>query len=367
MTSNIFPDWACAGALAALPLQTPQRLRQLIDVGDPIQTWSRIISGDAVLSHLPSVVQRAWTQSCPAGAEKIYEVCRRENIAVTYRATPSYPATLMGDPFAPAVLFTRGNLDHLKNRRVGIIGTRHPTRTGARMAFRLGSQLGAADVAVVSGLARGIDVEAHAGVLSHDHISGPPIAVVASGIDVVYPPEHKKIWERIAEHGLMISEAPPGTAPAPYRFPLRNRIIAAVSEVLVVVESGHKGGSMITVREAMSRDVTVMVVPGAPGMRQSEGTIALLRDGCAPVGDVTDILVTLGLDTRRRHGWCETREMPTEQEQQILDAFGGCARSLDEIALHVALPVIDVAILLGRLEAKQWACHSDGWWEALLN
>jgi DNA processing protein len=367
MSHNSLPAWAYAAALAALPLQTPQRLRQLINTADPAETWARIVGGQGVVLQVPKDVQHAWFTSSQDGAMLMYEACQRNNIDVTFRGGDGYPKTLLGDPLAPAVLFSQGNLSHLQNRRVGIIGTRHPTRSGARMAFRLGAELGAEAVAVVSGLARGIDVEAHAGVMSQQHMSVPPIAVVASGLDVVYPSEHKKMWENISRHGLIISEAPPGTEPAPYRFPLRNRIIAALSEVLVVVESGHKGGSMITVREAMKRDVTVMAVPGSPEVRQSEGTTALLRDGCAPVGDVTDILVALGLDTRRRNQWCDTRELPTREERCILDAMGSVPRSIDELALTVALPVIEVAIMLGRLEATQWVSHTDGWWEALLN
>lgn len=367
MSHDVLPTWAYAAALASLPLQTPQRLRLLINLGDPTVTWTRIVSGDDVVQRVPKDVQRAWASSSVENPQKMFEDCQRSGIDVTYCGAVGYPETLVGDPSAPAVLFSRGNLSHLKNRRVGIIGTRHPTRSGARMAFRLGAALGAEEIAVVSGLARGIDVEAHAGVMSLQQMSVPPIAVVASGLDVVYPAEHKRIWEEISRDGLIISEAPPGTDPAPYRFPLRNRIIAALSEVLVVVESGHKGGSMITVREAIKRDVTVMAVPGSPDVRQSEGTTALLRDGCAPVGDVADILVALGLDTRRRHGWCDTREIPTQEERHLLDAMGSVPRSIDELALTVALPVIDVAIMLGRLEAKQWTSHTDGWWEALLH
>lgn len=367
MTKGLLPKWAYAAALASLPLQTPQRLRQLINIADPEETWARVIGGDVVVLRAPKEVQHAWSISPRETPLHMYEACQRKGMDVSYRGADGYPEILMGDPSAPAVLFSQGDLSCLMSRRVGIIGTRHPTRSGARMAFRLGAELGAEAVAVVSGLARGIDVEAHAGVMSQQHISAPPIAVVASGLDVVYPVEHKKMWEEISHRGLIISEAPPGTEPAPYRFPLRNRIIAALSEVLVVVESGHKGGSMITVREAMKRDVTVMAVPGSPEVRQSEGTTDLLRDGCAPVGDVTDILVALGLDTRRRNNWCDTREMPTREERYILDAMGSEPRSLDELALTVALPAIDVAIMLGRLEVKQWASHTDGWWEALLH
>lgn len=367
MSRHLLPTWAYAAALANLPLQTPQRLRRLISKGDPTETWTRLVEGDHIGVRVPENVHRAWTESSAQTPQQMYNECSQHNIDVTYRSADGYPHILMGDPFAPAVLFTKGNLSLLANRRVGIIGTRHPTRSGARMAFRLGAALGAEEIAVVSGLARGIDVEAHAGVMSQEHISVPPVAVVASGLDVVYPAEHKKIWEDISRHGLIISEAPPGTEPAPYRFPLRNRIIAALSEVLVVVESGHKGGSMITVREAMKRDVAVMAVPGSPEVRQSEGTTALLRDGCAPVGDVTDILVALGLDTRRRHSWCDTREMPTWEEKRILDVMGSVPRSIDELSLTLALPAIDVAIMLGRLEVKQWVSHTDGWWEALLH
>lgn len=367
MSQHRLPTWAYAAALANLPLQTPQRLRQLINKGNPAETWTRIVGKGDVVLQVPKEVQYAWSNSPRETPMHMYEACQRNSIDVNYRGTDDYPEILLGDPSAPVVLFSKGNLSLLENRRVGIIGTRHPTRSGARMAFRLGATLGAEDIAVVSGLARGIDVEAHAGVMSQEHISVPPVAVVASGLDVVYPAEHKKIWEDISRYGLIISEAPPGTEPAPYRFPLRNRIIAALSEVLVVVESGHKGGSMITVREAMKRDVAVMAVPGSPEVRQSEGTTALLRDGCAPVGDVTDILVALGLDTRHRHNWCDTRETPTREEKHILDALGSVPRSIDELALTLALPAIDVAIMLGRLEVKQWASHTDGWWEALLH
>ncbi|MEY3805966.1 MAG: processing protein DprA, partial [Actinomycetota bacterium] len=298
VSSQTYDTWVYAAALAGLPLQTPRRLRQLIDAGDPCDVWSRVTSGNAVIARLDQNVVAAWATYGNRELEEMYRRCCANDMDVVVRGMASYPDVFLTDPAAPAVFFTRGDVSVLSQRRVGIIGTRHATRAGARMAFTLGAQLSSANVAVVSGLARGIDVQAHAGVFSLQDLAAPPVAVVASGVDVVYPPEHHSIWNRIATDGLVLSESPPGTEPAPHRFPLRNRIIASLSEVLVVVESGHKGGSMITVREAMKRDVTVMAVPGSPQLRQSEGTTALLRDGCAPVGDVTDILVALGLDTR---------------------------------------------------------------------
>lgn len=362
-----YESWVYAAALAALPMQTPRRLRLLIDAGDVAETWQRVIAGESVIPHISPKLHNMWSQAPSSLLDDMCDACTRHHITVTTRSDSTYPTVLHGDPYAPAVLFSRGTLSALTKRRAGIVGTRHATRSGARMAFMLGAQLAAEDIAVVSGLARGIDVEAHAGVLSHATPRGAAIAVVASGIDVVYPPEHRNIWNRVAESGLVLSEAPPGTEPVPHRFPLRNRIIAALSEVLVVVESGHRGGSMITVREAMKRDVCVMAVPGSPGLRQSEGTTALLRDGCAPVGDVTDVLIALGLDTRREHRWCDTRQVPTHHEAAVLSVLAHKPRTLDEVALLGALSVVDAAILLGRLQAKQWVAHTDGWWEALLD
>lgn len=359
--------WVFAAALAALPMQTPRRLRLLMDAGDAGETWQRVTSGEPVIPNVSTELRDIWSHCSPSLLDDMHGACTRHNITVTTHADTQYPAVLRGDPYAPAVLFSHGNLSALAKRRVGIVGTRHATRSGARMAFTLGAQLAAEDVAVVSGLARGIDVEAHAGVLSHGTTCGSAVAVVASGIDVVYPPEHRNIWNQVARSGVVLSEAPPGTEPVPHRFPLRNRIIAALSEVLVVVESGHRGGSMITVREAMKRDVCVMAVPGSPGLRQSEGTTALLRDGCAPVGDVTDVLVALGLDTRREHRWCDTRQLPTTEESHVLRLLTPSPRTVDEVALLGAMSVVDAAILLGRLQAKQWVAHTDGWWEALLD
>jgi DNA processing protein len=147
---------------------------------------------------------------------------------------------------------------------------------------------------------------------------------------------------------------------------MRNRIIAALSEVLVVVESRSTGGSMSTVREAMKRDVAVMAVPGSPGLRQSEGTNDLLRDGCAPVTSVDDVLLALNLDHRHAHQWCDTREVLLTDEAALLHVMGRGPRSMEEIAMLTTNSVVTTAFLLGRLQAKGWVANTDGWWEALV-
>jgi DNA processing protein len=281
---------------------------------------------------------------------------------VIVRGEPAYPAILAADPEAPAVLFVRGTLDVLAARRVAVIGTRAATASGRRLARDLGHDLARHGVCVVSGLARGIDVAAHRGALSVTDVGTGPVAVVAGGLDRPYPREHAGEWNDVARHGALVGESPPGTTSDAFRFPLRNRIIAALSEVLVVVESRARGGSMLTVEHAMRRGIQVMAVPGSPSNVTSEGTNALLVDGCAPVRDASDVLDALGLDHSRSTPR-EQRATPTAADRGVLDALAAAPLSLDEIVAHVSRPVHDVAVSLGRLAAHGWVVEHAGWWE----
>ena len=364
---NRYPEWTYSAALAALPLQTPLRLRRLIALDTPSHVWDMLQAGERPLVGVNDAVWRAWHKADASLLVSTAEACIDSSMTVVSMRDAPYPPSLLGDPSAPGVLFMIGDAGAFHNRRVGIIGTRHATQRGKYFAQLLGKQLSAAGVSVVSGLARGIDVESHVGALSLSAQDGcPPIAIVASGLDMVYPPEHERIWREIGRRGLLISESPPGTPPEPHRFPMRNRILAALSEVLVVVESRATGGSMITVREAMKRDITVLAVPGAPGIAPCEGTNNLLRDGCGPVTDVTDVLVALGLDHRHMTDWCEGRPALQEDERKVMTALGRVPRSMDEISLGASLSVVNVAVILGRLEAKGWVANTNGWWEALV-
>lgn len=360
-------SWTYAAALAALPLQSPRRLRMLLRLGEPEDVWNLLRNKERPLVGIDDAVWRAWHGAPSSLLDTTARNCEKAHVAVATFRDSTYPTALIGDHQAPPVVFMVGNPDLLNHRRVGIIGTRTSTRSGQRFARSLGQHLSEEGVCVVSGLARGIDVESHVGALlaNGSHSSGP-CAVVASGPDVVYPKEHARIWREVSERGVLMSESPPGVTPETHRFPMRNRIIAGLSEVLVVVESRARGGSMITVREAMKRDVTVMAVPGAPGVNASEGTNDLLRDGCAPVTCVDDVLVALGLSEHRSFAHTDTREAPSHDERHVLAALGRSPRTIDEVALLCTLSVVDVAVLLGRLEAKGWTIHTNGWWEALV-
>jgi DNA processing protein len=240
---------------------------------------------------------------------------------------------------------------------------------GRHFARALGRDLSEANVAVVSGLARGIDGEAHAGVVEVQRrtaIAASPIGVVASGLDVVYPREHDWLWNSVAETGALISEYPPGTPPGVHRFPQRNRIIAALSEVLVVVESDVAGGSMHTVREAMVRGIDVMAVPGAPSIRTSSGTNALIADGCAPITSVDDIMTALGLCEGRSSSRVDVREVPRGLLAHVLNVVRHEPVTVETVSLRCNLPVIDTAVCLGQLRQMGWVDDSTGWWEALV-
>ena len=366
MISARYPSWTYTAALASLPLITPLRLRRLMALGDAPRVWEMLQAGDRPLVGVNNDVWKAWHGVPSSHVVHVAEACIDNSMTVVSMNDAAYPSMLLGDPDAPAVLFMIGDAQVLSRRRVGIIGTRSATQRGKFFARQLGEELAMNDICVVSGLARGIDVEAHVGAMAIPRDEGcGPIAVVASGLDVVYPPEHKRIWGEVGRRGLIVSEAPPGTTPQPHRFPMRNRVLAGLSEVLVVVESRATGGSMITVREAMKRDITVMAVPGSPGVPPSEGTNNLLRDGCAPVTDAADVIVALGLDTRHMVSWCDTRATPHEDERHILAVMGRGPHSLDEIALLGGFTIVHTAVLLGRLEATGWVGNSDGWWEAL--
>lgn len=361
-TSHLTAHEAALAALAALPRRSPARLRRLLAAGDPVEVLAALVDGTGRIPGVDPEVWHLWHRDVARLADEVPARCVEAGVRVVAHGDPGYPVALLGDPWAPPVLFVRGDLAALNRRRVGIVGTRHATHTGRHFARTLGEDLARGGICVVSGLARGIDVEAHVGVLAG---GAPPVAVVASGCDVPYPPEHRRIWDEVARTGALVSEAPPGTQPTARMFPQRNRILAGLSEVVVVVESRARGGSMITVREAAKRDIPVMAVPGSTASAASEGTNLLLADGCAPVTDARDVLVALGLDTSRVATRVETRPAPDGAAPVILAALRGAPRTVDEIVLATGITPLEVAVTLGRLEAHGWAAHSDGWWESL--
>ena len=350
------PDWGHAAALAGLPFMSWHRLRTLLDHGEPARAWRSVCAGAA---------GEAWARTARAtSVEAVAEAHVRAGVEVRLLGRPGYPASLAADHQAPAVLACIGSLDALDRPRVGIVGTRRATGYGKDVARQLGRELAAAGVAVVSGLAAGIDGASHEGSLAEG--GAAPVAVVGSGPDVVYPRRHATLWRQVAESGLLVSEAPVGARPEPWRFPARNRMIAALSHVLVVVESHHGGGSFHTVQAAAERGTPVMAVPGPVRSPASAGTNRLLAEGCAPACEVADVLAALSLETAGFTPRPDRRPPPEGEAVVVLEAVGWDATSTDQVLARTDLAPARVAVALTHLEVDGWvrpAGGAGGWWE----
>jgi DNA processing protein len=359
-------DHIAVTRLLGLPALGPRRLRALLrerrptEVEDDIRRGRRITNDSAEL-------HQAWTKALAAGPTDREIESRLAAMHVTIMGDRDYPESLAIDRAAPAALFWRGDITVIdRRRRVALVGTRRATEYGRGAAHDFGRCLASNGVAVVSGLALGVDAAAHRGALAarSTRTVAPPIGVVASGLDVVYPRLNSRLWSEVAEQGVLVSESPPGTEPDRFRFPLRNRIIAALAEVLVVVESRATGGSMLTVNEALQRDVPVMSVPGATRSLASEGTNLLLRDGALVAASPDDVLAVLGLTPARRDVVRDLRPVPMGVDREVLAVMSADPMALDDVVRASAPHSLGaVALALGRLEANGWVVCTDGWFE----
>ena len=247
----------------------------------------------AALGALPGIARASgvkdYTPCPPEVAEAEFAAARRAGARLVCVGDADYPLLLSDLPDAPPLLWAVGDLALLSRPAIALVGARNASSLGLRMTKALARGLGAAGLAVVSGLARGIDAAAHDAALP----SGT-VAVVAGGVDVVYPTENADLARRIAESGLILSEQPMGLEPQARHFPRRNRIVAGLSRAVVVVEAAAKSGSLITARMALDQGREVMAVPGHPFDARASGCNLLIRDGAVLVRGAEDVLAALG-------------------------------------------------------------------------
>jgi len=260
------------------------------------------------LSAIPELSARGGRKLklCPLEtAEKELALIRQSGAELLCHGQENYPAALLPFDDAPFILTVKGHINLLNRGACAIVGARNASINAARLAEKLATEIGQQNFVVISGLARGIDAAAHKGALK----SGT-IAVLANGIDEVYPPENAALYDRVCEQGLLITEMPYGTKPAPRLFPSRNRIIASLSKGVLVIEAALRSGSLITAREAADRGIEVMALPGSPLDPRSQGTNGLIRDGATLVQNIDDILSVLSQS--------HSVEMPPPGPYQIL-------------------------------------------------
>ena len=297
----------------------------------------RLQSRDPVLAEIASrLTERARDVRAQAAAD---------GIGVLPWNAPRFPAALLAISDVPPVLWYRGSLDALRAPAVAIIGSRAASSVALETAAGLAADLAARGVVIVSGLARGVDSAAHRGALQ----AGRTIAVLGSGVDWIYPSEHTALADDIAQEGLVLSEYPPGTAPLPFHFPMRNRVISGLSRAVVVVEASEKSGSLITVGCALEQGRDVMAVPGSVLSGRNRGAHALIRDGAKIVECADDIVEELGWGGRAAVGTASASNdvAATTSGDPLLQLMrAGDSYDLDGLA---AAAGVDAVRLLPRL------------------
>lgn len=275
----------------------------------------------------------------------------------------AFPERLSADPRPPAQLHGAGDPRLLSADlpRVAIVGARRCTPYGARTAHRFGRQLAEAGVIIVSGLAAGIDGAGHEGALAVGD-GAPPIGVVGTGLDVVYPRRHRELWRQIAEAGCLVSEFDARTAAESWRFPLRNRIIAALADVVLVVEAHPDSGTRHTVDAAIERNRQVLAVPGPVDSPASAGANQLLREGCSPACEVDDVLMALGLSQTTSGSSTDHRPPPDPRDDRTLAVLDWTPLPLETVMARSGRPLPEIVTSLHRLRDAGWAGSADGCW-----
>jgi len=263
-----------------------------------------------------------------------------------------YPALLKKIYDPPLILYVKGELVEADNFSIAIVGTRLPTNYGKIQAEKFTANLAQQNITIVSGMARGIDSVAHRTALKNDRRT---IAIIGSGMDVIYPPENKKLFEEITERGAVISEYKPGTKPDAQNFPKRNRIISGLSLGCIVIETGINGGAMQTASFALDQGREVFAVPGNLGTRQAEGTNALIQKGEAKlITSAEDVLVELNLKLKPIIG----KNIPRPQtelnlfEEKIINTLSNEPVQIDKISSLTSLSTSDCLVNLLSLEFK---------------
>jgi DNA processing protein len=274
------------------------------------------------------------------------------------RSSSTFPRSLAAIFDPPVGLFVRGGGDAsvLEAPAVAVVGARSCSSYGASVARMLGRELAAAGLVVVSGLARGVDGEAHRGALEADGIT---VAVLGCGIDRVYPAAHAELARRVLESGLIISEYAPGVEPAPWRFPARNRVIAGLASATVVVEARDRSGALITADLAREEGREVFAVPGEITSALSAGTNALLRIGATALTSATDVLEAYGLTPRAYEA-----SVVSEQASVVLERVRDTPAGADLLARGLGLEPSVVAAALAELELAGLVEESAGIYRA---
>ncbi|MBQ3185804.1 MAG: DNA-processing protein DprA [Firmicutes bacterium] len=272
---------------------------------------------------------------------------RKRNIEILRPGMHEYPASLSEINNSPKQLYYMGDISILKKRCAAVVGSRNTNQYGRTTAVAIAGKLAEKDVAVISGMARGIDTCAHRGALD---AGGSTVAVLGCGVDICYPEENSSLKKEVEERGLILSEYPPGTMPMPYHFPQRNRIISGLSEVTVVVQARNSSGALITAELAAEQGREVCAVPGNIDSQYNLGNNKLIKDGARPITNPGDVLEAMRLDVLDDE---TVRRLLSDTEQLIFSILSeGGEMTVDELCRRLEKPPSYVNSIVTVMELK---------------
>ncbi len=346
-------------ALATLHslLEIPSRLlRALIERGS--ESWWRWTRSQWLAAGcLPDRIDRVLDTVSQLDTAWVSQRLASFGISLITLADQRYPLWLKEIPSPPPLLYVRGDPAVLSTVSLAVVGTRQPTPYGLAVTRALLEPAVRAGITIVSGLALGIDGQAHRVAVEH---SAPTVAVLGCGVDLIYPWEHRLLAERLLDNGAIISEFPLGAKPERHHFPQRNRIISGLAKAVLLVEAGEKSGALITAKFAVDQNRDVLVVPGPITSPQSLGPLNWLKLGATPVTSAEDILRVFNVASAAPVGRPAGRSPQGRTEIAIIASIGGQTRHIDEIVEQSKLDTSVVAATLSLLEIDGLVRHLGG-------
>lgn len=349
-------DWLSLYLTPGLGIRSWQKLLSTFEEPREILEASREELRSRVPGIKREVLKAAQGREQRRAAEAELDRAHRAGIRIITIRDSLYPEYLRHIYDPPPILYLKGNPDLLDSRCIGVVGSRSATVYGRRVAADLARRLSLRDFTIVSGMALGVDASAHEGALKG---SGKTVAVLGSGLDVVYPRQNQHLYDRIAEQGVVISESPLGSQPEPFRFPARNRVISGISLGVMVVEAARRSGSLITARCAMEQGREVFATPGRIDSSNSEGAHRLVKEGAKLVHTVEDIMEEFPSAQYADPGPEpeQEEESPppslTREEENLLPFLDLYPQSFDEILTRSGLRAAKLNELLCLLELKE--------------
>ncbi len=326
------------------------RLQALIrHFGDLESAWKAAPADLAEAGLGKKVIERVVQARDSVNPEKLWEQVQRQGIQALTWQDEAYPSRLKEIDQPPPVLFIRGEYLQEDLFAVALVGTRRVTPYGRQITEELASFLAVNGMTVISGLARGVDAIAHGSSLK---AGGRTLAVLGSGVDRIYPPEHRALAEQIMERGALISDYALGTPPDASNFPPRNRIISGLSLAVVVIEAGETSGALITAEFAAEQGREVFAVPGSILAPQSKGTNKLIQQGAQPLLSVNDLMQALNLTRVSEHKAARKILPADETEARLLGVLGSEPLHVDEIRNQTDLPIEKISAVLALMELK---------------